>query len=155
LDLGKHTVVNRGKRSIALDLKTTEGVQTLLELVDNCDVLMEGMRPGVMERLGLGPDVCLQRNPKLVYGRMTGWGQTGPLRQAAGNDLNYTARSGALWYSGQPGEPPMSPPSVVGDVGGGALYLAVGLLAAVMNARAKGQGQVVDAAIVDGSAHML
>ena len=155
MDLGKHTVVNRGKRSIALDLKTAEGVETLLKLVESCDALMEGMRPGVMERLGLGPDVCLARNPKLVYGRMTGWGQTGPLSHAAGHDINYLALSGALWYSGQPGEPPMSAPSLVGDIGGGAMYLAVGLLAGVMSARATGQGQVVDAAIVDGSANMM
>jgi acetyl-CoA hydrolase len=155
LDLGRHTIVNRGKRSIALDLKSDEGVQTLLRLVENCDALMEGMRPGVMERLGLGPDVCLARNPKLVYGRMTGWGQSGPLAQAAGHDINYLALSGALWYSGQPGEPPMSAPSLVGDIGGGSMYLAVGLLAAVMSARATGQGQVVDAAIVDGSANMM
>ncbi|MBX3641759.1 MAG: CoA transferase [Rubrivivax sp.] len=154
-DLGAHTVVNRGKRSIALDLKTPEGVRTVLQLVEQCDVLVEGMRPGVMERLGLSPEVCLARNPKLVYGRMTGWGQTGPLAQAAGHDLNYIALSGALWYSGHPGEAPMTPPSLVGDVGGGALYLAVGLLAAVMHARATGQGQVVDAAIVDGSANMM
>ena len=155
LDLGRHTVVNRGKRSIALDLKTPEGVQTVLQLIEQCDALIEGMRPGVMERLGLGPEVCLARNPKLVYGRMTGWGQSGPLAQAAGHDLNYIALSGALWYSGQPGEAPMTPPSLVGDVGGGALYLALGLLAAVMHVRAGGQGQVVDAAIVDGSANMM
>jgi crotonobetainyl-CoA:carnitine CoA-transferase CaiB-like acyl-CoA transferase len=155
LDLGHHTIVNRGKRSIALDLKTPEGVRTVLQLVEQCDALIEGMRPGVMERLGLGPDICMARNPKLVYGRMTGWGQTGPLAQAAGHDLNYIALSGALWYSGQPGEVPMTPPSLVGDVGGGALYLAVGLLAAVMHARATCHGQVVDAAIVDGSANMM
>jgi acetyl-CoA hydrolase len=155
IDIGKHSVVNRGKRSIALDLKSPEGVETLLALVENCDALMEGMRPGVMERLGLGPDVCLARNPRLVYGRMTGWGQTGPLSQAAGHDINYIGLSGALWYSGQPGEAPTTPPSLVGDVGGGSMYLAVGLLAAVMSARATGQGQVVDAAIVDGSAHMM
>jgi acetyl-CoA hydrolase len=117
--------------------------------------LIEGMRPGVMERLGLGPDVCLARNRRLVYGRMTGWGQEGPLAQAAGHDINYIGLSGALWYSGQPGEAPMAPPSLVGDIGGGGMYLAVGLLAGVMSARATGQGQVVDAAIVDGSAHMM
>lgn len=155
LDLGRHAIIHRGKRSVALDLKTREGVQTLLQLVEQADALVEGMRPGVMERLGLGPDVCLARNPRLVYGRMTGWGQEGPLAQAAGHDLNYIALSGALWYSGQPGEAPMTPPSLVGDMGGGAMYLAVGLLAALMHARATGQGQVVDAAIVDGSAHML
>jgi acetyl-CoA hydrolase len=155
LDLGRHAVTHRGKRSIALDLKTPEGVQTLLRLIGQCDALIEGMRPGVMERLGLGPDVCQARNPRLVYGRMTGWGQTGPLAQAAGHDLNYIALSGALWYSGQPGEAPMTPPSLVGDMGGGAMYLAVGLLAALMHARATGQGQVIDAAIVDGSANMM
>ncbi len=155
IDLGNHDIPNRGKRSVAVDLKTPEGVQTVLQLVAQCDALIEGMRPGVMERLGLGPDVCLARNPKLVYGRMTGWGQTGPLAHAAGHDLNYIALSGALWYAGQPGEPPITPPSLVGDVGGGALYLAVGLLAGIMHARATGEGQVVDAAIVDGSAHMM
>lgn len=155
LDLGKHDVCNRGKRSIAVDLKDPEGIETVLKLVESCDAMIEGMRPGVMERLGLGPDVCLARNPRLIYGRMTGWGQTGPLAQAAGHDLNYIALSGALWWSGQPGEAPMSPPSLVGDIGGGALYLTVGLLAGIMNTRATGVGQVVDAAIVDGSAHML
>jgi acetyl-CoA hydrolase len=155
IDLGNHDIPNRGKRSVAVDLKTPEGVGTVLQLAKRCDALIEGMRPGVMERLGLGPDVCLQHNPRLVYGRMTGWGQTGPLAHAAGHDLNYIALSGALWYSGQPGEPPITPPSLVGDIGGGALYLAVGLLAGIMHARASGKGQVVDAAIVDGSAHMM
>ncbi|MFL9991834.1 CaiB/BaiF CoA-transferase family protein [Paraburkholderia sediminicola] len=154
-DLGKRAIMNRGKRSIALDLKSPEGVETLLRLVENCDVLTEGMRPGVMERLGLGPDVCLARNPRLVYGRMTGWGQEGPLAHAAGHDINYLALSGALWYSGQPGEAPMVPPSLIGDIGGGALYLAVGVLAGVMSARATGKGQVIDASIVDGSANMM
>ncbi|MEJ8858801.1 CaiB/BaiF CoA-transferase family protein [Variovorax robiniae] len=154
-DLGRHAVINRGKRSIALDLKTPEGVTTLMQLVGQSDALIEGMRPGVMERLGLGPEACLARNPKLVYGRMTGWGQTGPLSQVAGHDLNYIALSGALWYAGQPGEAPMTPPSLVGDMGGGALYLAVGVLAALMHARATGEGQVVDAAVVDGSAHLM
>lgn len=155
IELGAAAVTSRGKRSIAVDLKSIEGVAMVLDLVQNCDVLIEGMRPGVMERLGLGPDVCLDRNPRLVYGRMTGWGQDGPLAQAAGHDLNYIALSGALWYAGQPGEPPLAPPTLVGDIGGGALYLTVGILAAVMNARQTGQGQVVDAAIVDGSAHMM
>ncbi|MCY1298028.1 Acetyl-CoA:oxalate CoA-transferase [compost metagenome] len=108
-----------------------------------------------MERLGLGPEICLERNPRLVFGRMTGWGQQGPLAHAAGHDINYIGLSGALWYSSLPGEPPISPPSLVGDVGGGSMYLAVGVLAAVMHARAGGQGQVIDAAIVDGSAHMM
>lgn len=154
LDLGNAQIANRGKRSVAEDLKTPEGVETVLRLVEQCDALIEGMRPGVMERLGLGPDACLARNPRLVYGRMTGWGQSGPLAHAAGHDLNYIALSGALWYAGQPGAAPVTPPSLVGDVGGGAMYLAVGLLAGVMHARMTGAGQVVDAAIVDGSAHM-
>jgi crotonobetainyl-CoA:carnitine CoA-transferase CaiB-like acyl-CoA transferase len=153
-DLGPAAIPNRGKRSIALDLKSPGGVATVLDLVEKADALIEGMRPGVMERLGLGPEICLGRNPRLAYGRMTGWGQEGPLAHAAGHDLNYVALSGALWYAGQPGEPPLTPPTVVGDVGG-ALYLAVGLLAAVMSARETGRGQVIDAAIVDGSAHML
>lgn len=151
----RDAIFHRGKRSIPADLKSAQGVETALSLVERCDALIEGMRPGVMERLGLGPDVCAARNPRLVYGRMTGWGQTGPLASVAGHDLNYIALSGALWYSGQPGTAPLTPPAVVGDVGGGALYLTVGILSAVMNARTTGRGQVVDAAIVDGSAHML
>ena len=154
-DLGKNAIVNRGKRSIALDLKNPESIAAVLTLVAGADALIEGMRPGVMERLGLGPDPCLARNPRLVYGRMTGWGQDGPLAQAAGHDINYIALSGALWFSGQPGSPPMAPPTLVGDLGGGALYLALGLLAGILNARASGVGQVVDAAIVDGSAHLM
>lgn len=154
LDLGDTQIANRGKRSVSVDLKTPEGVETVLALIEHCDALIEGMRPGVMERLGLGPDVCLQRNGRLVYGRMTGWGQHGPLAHAAGHDLNYIALSGALWYAGQPGEAPVTPPSLVGDVGGGSMYLAVGLLAGILHARATGIGQVVDAAIIDGSAHM-
>jgi len=154
-DLGKNAIVNRGKRSIALDLKDPAAIAAVLTLIAGADALIEGMRPGVMERLGLGPDVCLSRNPRLVYGRMTGWGQDGPLAQAAGHDINYIALSGALWFSGQPGSPPMAPPTLVGDLGGGALYLALGLLAGILNARAGGQGQVVDAAIVDGSAHLM
>ncbi|MBV8471251.1 MAG: CoA transferase [Burkholderiaceae bacterium] len=155
LELGRHAIFNRGKRSIALDLKNPEGVDAVLRLVATADVLIEGMRPGVMERLGLGPDACLARKPSLVYGRMTGWGQDGPLAQAAGHDLNYIALSGALWYSGQAGTAPLAPPTLVGDLGGGALYLAMGVLAAVLHARGTGQGQVVDAAIVDGSANLM
>ena len=154
-DLRERAIFNRGKRSIAVDLKTPEGAETVLGLVEQCDALIEGMRPGVMERLGLGPEQCLHRNQRLMYGRVTGWGQHGPLAQAAGHDINYIALSGALWYGGQPGHPPLTPPSLVGDIGGGAMYLAVGLLAGIMNARATGRGQVVDAAIVDGSAHMM
>lgn len=155
VQLGPAAIFHRGKRATALDLKSKEDVETVLRLVEHADALIEGMRPGVMERLGLGPDVCLARNPRLAYGRMTGWGQEGPLAQAAGHDINYIALSGALWYSGQAGEPPMTPPTLVGDVGGGALYLAIGILAAVMSARQTGRGQVVDTAIIDGSAHMM
>ena len=155
LDMGKAAIVHRGKRSIALDLKSKPGQEIALKLIDSADALIEGMRPGVMERLGLGPEVCLPRNPRLVYGRMTGWGQTGPLAQAAGHDVNYIALSGALWYSGAPDQAPMAPPTLVGDLGGGALYLAMGVLAGILQARTTGQGQVVDAAIVDGSANMM
>lgn len=155
LDLGKHAIVNRGKRSLALDLKDPKAIEAVLSLIAGADALIEGMRPGVMERLGVGPEVCLARNPRLVYGRMTGWGQQGPLAQAAGHDLNYIALSGALWYAGAPGTPPMAPPTLVGDLGGGALYLALGILAGILNARSTGLGQVIDAAIVDGSANMM
>ena len=155
LDLGKHAIVNRGKRSIALDLKDPKAIDAVLTLIASADGLIEGMRPGVMERLGLGPEVCLARNPGLVYGRMTGWGQQGPLAQAAGHDLNYIALSGALWYAGAPGTPPMAPPTLVGDLGGGALYLAMGILAGLLHARVTGVGQVIDAAIVDGSANLM
>jgi crotonobetainyl-CoA:carnitine CoA-transferase CaiB-like acyl-CoA transferase len=153
-DLGAAAIFHRGKRSVAVDLKSAPGVEVALKLAEHADCLIEGMRPGVMERLGLGPDVVLARNPQLVYGRMTGWGQSGPLAQAAGHDLNYLALSGALWYASPGGTPPYTPPTVVGDVAGGALYLAIGLLAGILNARATGRGQVVDAAIVDGAAHM-
>ena len=155
LSLGQKAIVNRGKRSVALDLKDPNAVDAVLQLIAGADALIEGMRPGVMERLGLGPDVCLARNPKLVYGRMTGWGQTGPMAQDAGHDLNYIALSGALWWAGAAGTPPVAPPTLVGDLGGGALYLAMGLLAGILNVRNGGSGQVVDAAIVDGSANLL
>ncbi|MBX9649683.1 MAG: CoA transferase [Xanthobacteraceae bacterium] len=148
-------IVNRGKRSIALDLKRPEAVAVVLRMLERADALIEGMRPGVMERLGLGPDICLARHPPLVYGRMTGWGQQGPLSHSAGHDSNYTALSGALWYSSPPGVAPVAPPTLIGDVGGGALYLAVGLLAGILKARQSGRGQVIDAAIVDGSAHTM
>ncbi|MGY4313613.1 CaiB/BaiF CoA transferase family protein [Bradyrhizobium sp. JR3.5] len=148
-------IVNRGKRSIALDLKQPQAVDVVLRLVERADVLIEGMRPGVMERLGIAPEVCLERRPSLIYGRMTGWGQHGPLSHSAGHDGNYTALSGALWYASPPGIAPVAPPTLIGDVGGGALYLAIGLLAGVLKARQSGRGQVIDAAIVDGSAHML
>jgi alpha-methylacyl-CoA racemase len=147
--------LNRGKRSVVADLKTAEGREVVLKLVESADVLIEGMRPGVMERLRLGPKQCQARNPALVYGRMTGWGQYGPLASAAGHDNNYIALSGALHHSGTAGEAPSSPITLIGDIGGGALYLAIGVLAGVLKARQSGQGSVVDAAIVDGSAHMM
>lgn len=148
-------LLNRGKRSIVVDLKTAEGREVVLRLIEGADALIEGMRPGVMERLGLGPEPCLARNPKLVYGRMTGWGQAGPMAQAAGHDNNYISLSGALYYNGTQNEPPSSAITLLGDVGGGALYLAVGLLSGILKARQTGKGTVVDAAIVDGSAHMM
>ena len=147
--------LNRGKRSIVVDLKTAEGRETVLKLVEDADALIEGMRPGVMERLGLGPEVLQARNPRLVYGRMTGWGQEGPMANAAGHDNNYISLSGALYYTGTADDIPSSPITAIGDIGGGALYLAVGILSGILNARATGKGTVVDAAIVDGSAHML
>lgn len=146
---------HRGKRSIILDLKQPEAVETVLQLVEEADALIEGMRPGVMERLGLGPDACFARRPSLVYGRMTGWGQGGPLKQAAGHDGNYIGISGALWMGTSSELRPEPPPGIYGDVAGGTLYLAIGLLAGVMRARKAGQGQVVDAAMVDGSAHLM
>jgi acetyl-CoA hydrolase len=148
-------ILRRGKRSVALDLKAPGAVDKVLELIEDADGLIEGMRPGAMERLGLGPDVCLGRNPRLAYGRMTGWGQDGPLAQAAGHDNNYIALSGALHYAGAGDVPPVAPTTLVGDIGGGALYLALGLVSAILHARGGGKGQVVDAAIVDGSAHMM
>jgi alpha-methylacyl-CoA racemase len=145
-------VVRRSRRSIVLDLKREDDVATLLRLVDAADVLVEGFRPGVAERLGVGPDVCLARNPRLVYARMTGWGQDGPLAQAPGHDIDYIALSGALEAIGRRGDAPVPPLNLVGDNGGGGMLLAVGVLAALLEARASGRGQVVDAAIVDGSA---
>jgi alpha-methylacyl-CoA racemase len=148
-------LLDRGKRSIVLDLKDAADRAAALDLIASADALIEGARPGVMERLGLGPAQAQACKPSLVYGRMTGWGQTGPLAPVAGHDLNYIARSGALWYASSPGDAPLTPPTLVGDIGGGAMYLAVGLLAGILNARATGKGTVVDAAIVDGSAHMM
>jgi crotonobetainyl-CoA:carnitine CoA-transferase CaiB-like acyl-CoA transferase len=149
------SVLDRGKRSIALDLKNPQDLATAKTLIASADALIEGFRPGVMERLGLGPAECHADNPALVYGRMTGWGQTGPRAQTAGHDLNYIAQSGALWYASEPGTPPITPATLVGDIGGGALYLVIGLLSGILNARTTGRGTVVDAAIVDGSAHMM
>ncbi len=145
-------LLNRGKRSIVLDLKSDR--ETALRLVEQADVLIEGFRPGVAERLGIGPDVCLQRNPRLVYGRMTGWGQDGPRAQTAGHDITYIAVTGALHAIGT-SETPVVPLNLLGDFGGGALYLATGILAALWEARSSGVGQVVDAAIVDGAAHLM
>jgi alpha-methylacyl-CoA racemase len=148
-------VMNRGRRGVALDLKDPADVAQALELIDAADVLIEGFRPGTMERLGLGPDVCLVRNPRLVYGRMTGWGQTGPLAHAAGHDINYIALSGVLHANGRAGAPPVAPLNLVGDLGGGGLLLAYGLLAAVLERVASGRGQVVDASMVEGSALLM
>lgn len=148
-------LLNRGKRSVFADLKSAEGKALVLALVRDADVLIEGMRPGVMERLGLGPAECQALNPALVYGRMTGWGQTGPLAPRAGHDNNYAAVSGALWGCSPADARPVSSFAMVGDIGGGALYLMTGLLAGVIQARSSGKGSVVDAAIVDGAAHML
>ncbi|MFY0409419.1 CaiB/BaiF CoA transferase family protein [Solicola sp. PLA-1-18] len=144
----------RGRPSVVVDLKSPEGVGVVLDLVEHADVLLEGYRPGVAERLGIGPEECLARNPALVYGRMTGWGQDGPLAQSAGHDVNYIGVAGALSPLGRAGGPPQIPLNLVGDFGGGAMYLVVGVLAAVLEARTSGQGQVVDAAIVDGTAHL-
>ncbi|WP_063740073.1 CaiB/BaiF CoA transferase family protein [Amycolatopsis jejuensis] len=142
----------RGRRSIVLDLKQPAGVAALLRLVDGADVLIEGMRPGVAERLGFGPDVCAARNPRLVYGRMTGWGQDGPLAARAGHDINYVSLAGALHPMGSAGGPPAVPLNLVGDFGGGGMLLAFGVVSAVLEARTSGLGQVIDASIVDGTA---
>ena len=148
-------LLDRGKRSIVLNLKSSEDVKIVKSLFGTADGLIEGMRPGVMERLGLGPKIVLKDNPNLVYGRMTGWGQEGPLAKDAGHDLNYIGRCGALWYASDPGTPPFTPPTLVGDIGGGALYLVVGMLSAFLRVKNGGKGCVVDAAIVDGAAHMM
>jgi alpha-methylacyl-CoA racemase len=145
-------LLNRGKRSIGVDLKHPAGLETVLRLVETADALVEGFRPGVVERLGVGPDDCLQRNPALVYGRMTGWGQDGPYASAAGHDINYVALSGTLHAIGRAGQAPVPPMNLVGDFGGGGMLLAVGVLAALVDAGRSGQGQVIDAAMVDGSA---
>jgi alpha-methylacyl-CoA racemase len=153
--IGPETCINRGKRTIVLDLKSDKGRDYALRLIEGADALIEGMRPGAMERVGLGPEACHSRNARLVFGRMTGWGQSGPLSRLAAHDANYISVSGALWHSGSPGQPPVTPFSVVGDIAGGALYLAVGILGGVINARRTGKGCVVVACVVDGSAHSL
>ena len=151
----KYSLLNRGRRSIALDLKRPEAAEAVLRLVDQADALIEGFRPGVMERLGIGPDQCLARNPRLIYGRMTGWGQDGPLASAAGHDINYIALAGALYCFGRKGEAPVPPLNLVGDFGGGALYLALGIVAGLLEVQKSGKGQVVDAAMVDGAASLM
>jgi len=147
-------LLTRGRRSVAVDLKHPDGAGTVLALAERADVLLEGFRPGVTERLGIGPDACLARNPRLVYGRMTGWGQEGPLAHTAGHDVGYIAVTGALHAIGRAGGPPQVPVNLLGDFGGGAMYLVVGVLAALLESRTSGRGQVVDAAIVDGTAHL-
>jgi alpha-methylacyl-CoA racemase len=151
---GSHDLLNRGRPSVALDLKKPDAVEIVLRLVEDADVLVEGMRPGVTERIGIGPDACLARNPRLVYGRMTGWGQTGPWAHAAGHDMNYIAITGTLFGLGQVKDKPQFPANLVGDFGGGSTYLVIGVLAALLEARVSGRGQVVDAAIVDGTASL-
>ena len=148
-------LLNRGRRSIAVDLKLPAGIELVLRLVERADALIEGFRPGVMERLGLGPQVCLARNPRLVYGRMTGWGQDGPLAKAAGHDINYIALSGALHAIGRTDSPPPPPLNLVGDFGGGGLLLAYGIACALVERSRSGRGQVVDAAMVDGAAALM
>jgi len=151
----KYSLLSRGRRSVAIDLKRREGVDAAMKLVEKADALLEGFRPGVMERLGLGPDECLKRNPRLIYGRMTGWGQEGPLAHAAGHDINYIALSGVLASIGRKGEAPVPPLNLVGDFGGGGLYLALGVVAGLLEAQKSGKGQVVDTAMVDGAASLL
>ncbi|MBL8550413.1 MAG: CoA transferase [Hyphomonadaceae bacterium] len=147
-------VTSRGRRSVALDLKQPEDVETALRLIEKAEALVEGYRPGVMERLGLGPDQALQRNPKLVYGRMTGWGQTGPLANAAGHDINYISLTGAYHAMGAKDAPPPPPLNLIGDFGGGALYLAMGICAALVEAGRSGKGQVIDCAMTDGASSL-
>lgn len=148
-------VLNRGRRSIAVDLKNPNGVAAVQQLIDGADVVIEGFRPGVMERLGLGPETCLARNPRLIFGRMTGWGQSGPLAPAAGHDINYISIGGALGAMGYSDRPPAPPLNLVGDFGGGAMYLLAGVLAALVERGTSGQGQVIDAAMTDGTASLL
>ena len=148
-------VLYRGRKSVAVDLKNPSGVAATLRLIDKADVLVEGFRPGVMERLGLGPETCLQRNPRLVFGRMTGWGQDGPLSQAAGHDINYISIAGALGAMGYADRPPAPPLNLIGDFGGGAMYLLAGILAALVERATSGAGQVIDAAMTDGTASLL
>jgi alpha-methylacyl-CoA racemase len=151
----KYNLLGRGRRSVAIDLKRREGTELALKLIERADALIEGFRPGVMERLGLGPDVCQARNPKLVYGRMTGWGQDGPLALAAGHDINYIALTGALHSIGRRGEAPVPPLNLVGDFGGGGVYLALGVVAGLLEAQKSGRGQVIDVAMIDGASSLM
>jgi len=148
-------LLSRGRRSVCIDLKRAEGIDAVLRLVERADGLFEGFRPGVMERLGLGPEICMERNPSLVYGRMTGFGQEGPLSQAAGHDINYIAQAGVLAHIGRPGQPPVPPINLIGDFGGGGLLLAFGMVCALLERTRSGQGQVVDAAMIDGAAALM
>ncbi|MCX2974482.1 CoA transferase [Halieaceae bacterium IMCC8485] len=148
-------VSTRGKKSVALNLKDPAGIETLLRMVENADVFIDPFRPGVCEKLGIGPDVCLERNPKLVFARMTGWGQNGPLAQAAGHDINYISITGALYAMGRKGEKPVPPLNLVGDMGGGGMLLVNGVLAALLESANSGKGQVIDAAMVDGAAQLM
>ena len=148
-------VGNRGRRSVGVDLKNPDAVELILRLVEQADALVEGFRPGVAERLGIGPDECLARNPRLVYGRMTGWGQSGPYASMAGHDINYIALAGALAHFGRPGETPVPPINMVGDFGGGGMLMAFGVVCGLLEAKSSGQGQVVDAAMIDGSATLM
>ncbi len=154
-DPGGVPVLDRGRRSVGVDLKHADGVECVLRLVERADALVEGYRPGVTERLGVGPEDCLARNPCLVYGRMTGWGQDGPMAQAAGHDINYIALAGALAHFGRAGSKPTPPINMVGDFGGGGMFLAFGVVCGILEARGSGEGQVVDAAMVDGSAILM
>jgi alpha-methylacyl-CoA racemase len=154
-DLPPADLLNRGRRSVGVDLKSPDGVEVVLELVEQADALIEGFRAGVAERLGIGPDECLARNPKLVYGRMTGWGQDGPYARAAGHDINYIALAGALEPIGRRGEAPVPPLNLVGDFGGGGMLLAFGVVCGVLERQRSGQGQVIDAAMVDGAATLM
>jgi alpha-methylacyl-CoA racemase len=151
----KFNVLGRGRRSVAIDLKRKEGTEVALKLIAKADALIEGFRPGVMERLGLGPEVCMARNPKLVYGRMTGWGQEGPMAHAAGHDINYIALTGALHSIGRRDEAPVPPLNLVGDFGGGGVYLALGVVAALLEAQKSGKGQTIDVAMVDGASSLM
>lgn len=150
-----YNTLHRGRISIGVDLKKPEGVALMLRLVEKADALQEGFRPGVMEKLGLGPEVCLKRNPRLVYGRMTGWGQEGPLSQASGHDINYIALTGALYSIGRPDQNPVPPLNLVGDFGGGGMLLAFGMACALFETQRSGKGQVIDAAMVDGAASLM